>query len=115
MGLLVLVQEQLAAANEAEAEKSDRIRDLEEEVATLKEQLAAALSKPEAEEAEVELPVEPVEVSAETEQQGPTRRSVKKSALTANAKAKPKATSRGLSHAFVHCFCNWMHDAQEQK
>ncbi|CDJ29234.1 LOW QUALITY PROTEIN: kinesin heavy chain, putative [Eimeria mitis] len=91
----MLLEEQLAAANQAEAEKSDRIRELEEEVASLKEQLAAALPKPAAEEPEPELPVEPVEeVPAQTEQQPPTRRSVKKSALTTSAKAKPKATSR---------------------
>ncbi|CDI80302.1 kinesin heavy chain, putative [Eimeria praecox] len=97
-----ILEEQLAAANQAEAEQSERVRDLEEEIASLKAQLAAALSKPAAEEPEVESPAEPAEVLPEPEQQPPARRSVKRSALAANAKGKAKSTSKAPSVAVSH-------------
>ena len=88
------MQEQLVAANQAELEKSERIRDLEKEIETLKEQLAASIPKP-TEELDKEPPVEPVEAPAEGEPTSPRKRPVKKGALSAKAKARPKPAARG--------------------
>ncbi|CDJ64465.1 kinesin heavy chain, putative [Eimeria necatrix] len=92
-----MVEEQLAAANQAEAEKSDRIRELEEQVSNLKEQLAAAVAKSETEDREAEPPVESKDQTADAEQQALTKRSGKKNTASAKAKTKTKAATKGPS------------------
>lgn len=87
----------MIAANQAEAEKSERIRELEEEVASLKEQLTAALAKPTELEGDGELPVKSLEVPVESEPvPAPTpKRAVKKASALTKAKAKAKVIGKG--------------------
>ena len=92
------MQEQLIAANQAEAEKSERIRELEEEVANLKEQLAAAHAKPADGEPEGELPVQSLENPTESEQVPSTpisKKALRKASVSTKAKGKSKASMRG--------------------
>lgn len=104
------LQEQLAAANQAEAEKSDRIRELEEQVSNLKEQLAAAVSKSETEDRGAEPPVESKDQTADAEQQALTKRPGKKNTASPKAKTKTKAATKGQSHVSLrllwHCACH---------
>ncbi|KAL8272372.1 hypothetical protein Esti_003662 [Eimeria stiedai] len=90
-----LMEDQLIAANQAELEKSERIRELEQQVADLQEQLAAATAKPEEGEGEGELPVEPVDVTTESEL-APPKRALKRGSVSAKSKAKARS-GRALS------------------
>ncbi|OEH74463.1 kinesin heavy chain-like protein [Cyclospora cayetanensis] len=92
-----LLEEQLVAANQAEAEKSERIRELELEVSYLKEQLEAATSKPEVEEPERVLQAEPVEVTADGEHAVPQKRSLRKSLVSTKSRVKSKVVARASS------------------
>ncbi|KAL8445792.1 hypothetical protein Emed_005348 [Eimeria media] len=89
-----LMEDQLIAANQAEVDKSERIRELEQQVAELQEQLAAATAKPEAGEGEGELPAEPVEVIPESELV-PPKRALKRGSVSAKPKAKARSGRDG--------------------
>ncbi|KAL8455599.1 hypothetical protein Emag_000594 [Eimeria magna] len=85
-----LMEEQLIAANQAEVDKSERVRELEQQVADLQEQLAAATAKSEEGEGEGELPVESVELITESELV-PPKRALKKGYVSAKPKAKARS------------------------
>ncbi|KAL8438827.1 hypothetical protein Efla_003864 [Eimeria flavescens] len=90
-----LMEEQLVAANQADVEKSERIRDLEEQVAHLQEQLAAATAKPTEPNGEGETPVEPVDTPPEPEPV-PQKRALKRGFAPGKAKTKARSGRAAL-------------------
>ncbi|KAL8435565.1 hypothetical protein ACSSS7_002410 [Eimeria intestinalis] len=89
-----LMEDQLIAANQAEADKNERIRELEQQVADLQEQLEAVTAKPEEAEGEGELPVGPVDAIPESEFP-PSKRALKRGSVSAKPKTKARSGRDG--------------------